>query len=43
MIQQMKVLQAQGYTVSDIADSLGCDRKTVRTYLQRRIFPRLPL
>ena len=37
-IHQIKVLQAQGYNISAIADQLGIDRKTVRTYLQQTDF-----
>ncbi len=43
IIQQIKVLQAQGYGVSAIAEALDCDRKTVRKYLQQTDFsPTMP-
>ena len=43
-IHQIKVLQAQGYRVSAIADELGVDRKTVRKYLQQTDFsPAVPV
>ncbi|AEJ38723.1 transposase (25) [Sulfobacillus acidophilus TPY] len=43
-IDQIKWLQAQGYGVSAIADFLGCDRKTVRKYLQQTNFsPTVPV
>ena len=38
IIQQIKVLQARGCSVSAIAEELGCDRKTVRKYLQQTDF-----
>ena len=43
-IHQIKVLQAQGYGVSAIAETLGIDRKTVRKYLQQTDFsPTVPV
>jgi len=37
-IHQIKILQAQGYRLSAIAEELGLDRKTVRKYLQQTDF-----
>lgn len=37
-IHQIKLLQAQGYGVSAIAEALGLDRKTVHKYLQQTDF-----
>lgn len=37
-IQDIKVLQAQGYSVSAIAEHLHLDRKTVRKYMQQTDF-----
>lgn len=43
IIHQIKVLQAQGYRISAIAEALGLDRKTVRKYLQQTDFsPAVP-
>ena len=43
-IHEMKMLQAQGYRVSAIAEALGLDRKTVRKYLQQTDFsPVIPV
>ncbi len=43
-IHQIKVLQAQGYRVSAIAETLGVDRKTVRKYLAQSDFsPGVPV
>lgn len=43
-IHRLKVLQAQGYRVSAIAEALGLDRKTVRKYLQQTDFsPTVPV
>ncbi len=41
-IQQIKVLQAQGYSVSAIAQRLEIDRKTVRKYLRQHDFSPTP-
>ena len=44
MIHQIKVLQTRGYTVCSIGAELGCVRKTVRKYLQQRVFsPPVPV
>ncbi|PSR23298.1 MAG: transposase [Sulfobacillus thermosulfidooxidans] len=37
-IQDIKVMQAQGYSISAIADHLHIDRKTVRKYMQQTDF-----
>ena len=37
-IQDIKVMQAQGYSVSAIAEHLHIDRKTVRKYMQQMDF-----
>lgn len=43
-IQRIKVLQAQGCSVSAIAQELGIDRKTVRKYLEQSDFsPTVPV
>lgn len=43
-IHQIKILQAQGYRLSAIAEELGLDRKTVRKYLQQTDFsPPVPV
>jgi transposase len=43
-IREIKVLQASGHTVSAIANALGIDRKTVRTYLKQTDFsPPVPV
>ncbi len=44
IIQQIKVLQENGYGISGIAEELGLDRKTVRKYLQQTDFsPQVPV
>ena len=42
IIHQIKVLQAQGYSVSAIAQRLEIDRKTVRKYLRHQDFSPTP-
>ena len=43
MIHQIKVLQSHDYSVCAIGAQLGCDRKTVRKYLQQRVFSPPPV
>ncbi|MCY0909736.1 MAG: IS21 family transposase [Sulfobacillus thermotolerans] len=44
LIQQIKTLQAQGWSLSQIAQHVQCDRKTVRKYMQQEDFsPQRPL
>lgn len=38
VIERVKVLQADGWTVSAVAQHLGLDRKTVRKYMQQEDF-----